>query len=287
MRISGELKIIVGAALFALIPSCVVFGKDLSVYGLLFGRLLLASMILFVLSKNKKKYFQVSPKEVIRLFGWSQLMLGAMVCYFLAINLSSISVASALLGTQPVIIVVLAAFLMKERITTTSLVAALLTLIGIFCVTGLNDVADPDYAMGELLAILSAFFLSLNFILQKKYLGRFSGQDLVFYSGVMQLPLLFPLVLLFPGELTVNSTLAIVVLAVGCTVLAYSLIYNGIKQVSAQKIGVLQSIEYVLPIFFGILFFNEFPTPQVIVGILLIIGACFLIGFGPKKEKGK
>lgn len=279
MRISGELKIVLGAALFAFIPVGVLLGHEMSVYGLLFGRLLLASILLFLFSKDKKIFFQISAKELLVLFGWSQLMLGAMISYFLAIKMSSISVSSALLGTQPVVIVLLAAILLREKISKMNLLAAILTLIGILCITGVTGIDNPLFFKGEMLAITSAILLGANFILQKKYLSRFTGQQLVVFSGVLQLPFLFPLLFLSKGSVTLNSVLAILLLGIVCTVLAYSLIYNGIRVVDAQKIGVLQSIEYVLPIIIGILFFNESPSFSMIFGAVLIIGSCFLVGF--------
>lgn len=279
MRISGELKIVLGAALFAFIPVGVLLGNDMSVYGLLFGRLLIASLVLFLVSKQKKKFFQLSLKEFALLFGWSQLMLGAMISYFLAINLSSISVSSALLGTQPVVIVLLAAILLREKISLMNLVAAILTFIGILCVTGTSGIDNPLFFKGEMLAILSAVLLGANFIVQKKYLTRFTGQQLVVYSGVFQLPLLMPLLFFQSGKITYSSVGAILLLAIVCTVFAYTLIYNGIREVDAQKIGVLQSIEYVLPILIGILFFKEKPEISMIIGMILIVGSCLLVGF--------
>jgi drug/metabolite transporter (DMT)-like permease len=277
MRISGEFKIILGAALFAFIPVGVILGHELSVYGLLFGRLLIASLVLFLISKEKKKFFQLSLKEFSLLFGWSQLMLGAMISYFMAINMSSISVSSALLGSQPVVIVLLAAILLREKISLFNLFAAVLTFIGILCVTGVSGIDNPLFFKGEMLAIISAILLGANFIVQKKYLTRFTGQQLVVFSGVFQLPLLVPFLFFESGNVTLKSLSAILILAILCTVLAYTLIYNGIREVDAQKIGVLQSIEYVLPILIGILFFNEKPDSSMIVGMILIIGSCFLV----------
>lgn len=207
-----------------------------------------------------------------------------MICFFLAINYSSIAVASALLGTQPVIIVFLAVFILNEKMTAKGIVAALMTLLGILCITGLSDFSNSTYLLGEILAICSAAFLGLNFILQKKYLPNYTGQELVFYSGIFQLVFLVPMLFVNVGQLTFNSLAAIIVLAVVCTVMAYSLIYNGIKEVDAQKIGVLQSIEYILPIIFGVVFFNEIPEMHVLIGMVLIIAACFMVGLRPKTK---
>jgi drug/metabolite transporter (DMT)-like permease len=278
MRLSGEFKIIIGAALFALIPVCVVFGEDLSVHSLLFGRLLLGSVILFLISKNKKLFFSLGRRELLVLFGWSQLMLGAMIAYFFAINYSSISVSSALLGTQPIAIILLAALFFKERISWFNSMAAVTTIIGILCITGVSEIGNPQFLKGELLAILSSFLLACNFMVQKKYLSKYSGSELVVFSGVFQLPFLIPFLFMESGKLTVQSASAIVILAVACTVLAYTLIYNGIKEVAAQKIGVLQSIEYVLPVIIGVLFFKEEPTLSAWLGICLILASCVAVG---------
>ncbi len=284
MRLSGELKIILGAALFAFIPVCVVLGNELSVFALLFGRLFIASFILLLFENNKKKLFKLSKKQFLILFGWSQLMLGSMICYFFAIKYSNISVSSTLLGTQPVVIVILAAILLKERISMKNILVTFITLIGILCITGIKDLGNHTFFIGELLAICAAFFLGFNFILQKKYLIEYNGKQLAFYQGVFQLPFLIPFLFYSPGNLTLNTISAIVILAVVCTVLAYTLIYDGIRKVEAQKIGVLQSVEYVLPILLGITFYHETPTVANIIGMILIIISCIFVSLQSKKS---
>jgi drug/metabolite transporter (DMT)-like permease len=104
-------------------------------------------------------------------------------------------------------------------------------------------------------------------------------------SGVFQLPFLIPFLFMENGSLTVQSVSAVVILAVFCTVLAYTLIYNGIKEVAAQKIGILQSIEYVLPVLIGVIFYKENPTFFIWIGMILIIGSCIAVGLR-KENKG-
>lgn len=278
MRISGEMKIILGAALFALIPVCVLLGKDLSVYGLLFGRLMVGSVLLFLISKNKAVFYAVNWKSLLKLFAWSQLMLGAMIAYFFSIKYSSMSVSSALLGTQPIAILILAAVFLKERISLFNIIAAIVSMVGVFCITGLSGISDPKFFTGEMLAILSSFFLAANFMYQKKYLMNYSGSELVVFSGFLQLPFLIPFLFNDLGKLTVQSVSSIFILAVVCTVLAYSMIYNGIKEVDAQKIGVLQSIEYVIPVFIGVFFYQEQPSVVAWIGIVLILISCIAVG---------
>jgi drug/metabolite transporter (DMT)-like permease len=214
-------------------------------------------------------------------------MMGSMLCYFFAIHYSGMAIASALLGISPVVILILAIILLKERISLLSALAAIIALVGILCITGINTVFNSKYFLGELLAISSAIFLSFNFILQKKYLQKFNGKQLVFYQSLFQLPMLLPIVLIDFGTLTYKSFTAVLMLGLVCTVFAYTLIYNGVRQVDAQKIGILQSIEYVMPILFGIVIFNEIPDVYVLTGMGLIILSCVLVGFKPRNVRGE
>lgn len=279
MQKSGEFKIILGSALFALIPVCVMSGSGLSIQGLLFGRLLVAALVLFILEKKRKELFRIPIKTSIKLSLWSLLMLGAMVFYFLAIEFSNMSVSSTLLGTQPLMIILLAAILLKEKISNRTIIAGSITLIGIFFVTGVSDIFNGKYLLGELFAIISALLLSLNFVVQKKHLSQFSGRKLVFYQCFFQLPFLFPFLFFHAGKVEVSSLISILILGILCTVISYSLIYDGIKKVAAQKIGVLQSVEYVAPILIGFLLYDEKQNSWGVVGIILIMAACIMVGF--------
>jgi drug/metabolite transporter (DMT)-like permease len=62
-----------------------------------------------------------------------------------------------------------------------------------------------------------------------------------------------------------------------CNVAAYGLIYSGAAAVSAQKIGILQSIEYVMPLFFGVLFYHVKLSLLNCIGASLIIASTIII----------
>lgn len=64
-----------------------------------------------------------------------------------------------------------------------------------------------------------------------------------------------------------------------CTTLAYSLIYSGVREVHPHKIGVLQSFEYVLPVFIGLQFYHEHFSLTAFVGITIVLAGCALASF--------
>ncbi len=277
MKYEGELKIVGGAAAFALIPVFAILGKDLSVYCLLLGRLIFASLILYILVKNKKEIFNISIKKILFLTFWSLLMLGAMITYFLSIHISGMAVSAAILGIQPLFIVILSGILLKEKISLLTWFSCLICVGGIVLVSGIDGFSSLDSSAGILLAIASALFLSFNFLLKKMYLNDISGIDIVFYQCIFQIPFLIPFIFIEPGTLNFDGVMASFFLGLVCTVISYVLIYDGIEKVKAQQIGILQSIENVLPVFIGVLFYSEQMNLLSGMGVFLIIGSTILI----------
>lgn len=283
MQYKGELKIVAGATAFAFIPVFAIYGKELGVQGLLFGRLFISSIFLYLFSKQKNNLFRLGKNEFLKLALWSIIMFLAMEFYFFAIHLSSVSISASLLGTQPLFVILLAKFWYKEKIKTISYIASFICMLGIYLICGFGDFFNKDFLWGELLAIASAFLLSVNFLFKKKYLPQYSGNDLVFYQSFFQLPIILPFVLIYPGTVTHEGIVSFVLLGLICSVFAYKMIYEGVKLVSAQKIGVLQSVEYVLPVFIGVIFYQETLNTSSIIGIILILVSSILITFFSEK----
>ena len=128
-----------------------------------------------------------------------------------------------------------------------------------------------------------ALLISLNFVFKKKYLDGKNALSLVFYQSVFQLPWLIPILFIEQNSFTINAFWAILILGLFATVLSYGFIYDGMRSVSTQKVGILQSIEYVLPVILGVVFFNEHPDTFAYVGIFLILVSCGLALVPSKK----
>jgi len=274
---SPSWKIILGATFFALIPVGVKIAPDSGVLTLLTGRLLVAVLILFLIHKDKKGLFKALKQHFIKLFIWSLFMLGAMWCYFKSINSCGAGMASSLLGTQPVLMAVLSYFILKESIASFTWIAAAISLTGVLFVSNPGNELSQQLIPGIIAGITSSALLCFNFIYQKKWFHQLNSKDVVLYQSIMQLPILIPLALA-TEQFHSSAIPASLLLGIFCTVFAYSLIYSGARQVQGQLIGILQSIEYALPVPLGILFFHETFSEKQWLGVLLIIGSCILTG---------
>lgn len=287
MKYEGELKIIFGSVGFAFIPVFVLMGSELSVPSLLFGRLIVAVVFLYFFLKNRKEIVSVLRNRSGKLFLWGLAILGSMALYFFSIGYCGMGVSAAILGTQPLFIVLLALFFLKEKISVITWIACGICLAGIVLLSGIESFSFTDYIFGVLLALGSSFFSAVNFIYKKKYFDYFNGVQSVFYQSIFQIPFLIPFVIANPGDLTTNSISAAILLGLVCSVFAYGLIYDGIKKVKGQQIGILQSIEYVMPVFIGVLLYNEKISGLTAIGIILIIFSCLLITVKSPSKKGE
>ena len=283
MKLTGELKIFLGAALFAFIPIGVKMDPTSSLCSLIFGRLLVASIVLCLLNRRCKTFFKLERAEFFHLVVWAGLMLLAMLFYFYAITEIGVAVSSALLGVQPLVLVLMSAFFIGEKISFQAWLACVFTLLGIAFILDLNSFTQKSFGLGQLSALLSAVLLGLVFIYQKKYLLGIGTQKSVFYQCLFQLPILLPLSFIYPPVVSIDYVSSVLVLGVFCTVFSYGLIYAGVKSVAIQKVGILQSVEYVIPVFIGLFFYKELLDWTAVVGVVLILAACVCVKVKVKK----
>lgn len=273
----GEYKILLGSALFALIPVATLLGSSCGNIILLTGRLSIATLILFLFDQQKKSLFKISVYQWLHLLLFALLMLAAMLLYFLAIPLIGMAKASALLGVQPALLLILGRLFFQEKMTLFNSIVCLVCLIGILLITKTEEGMHTNSLTGIAFTLTAAFCLSLIFLLQKKFLSEFSGTRLVFYQCIFQLPFIAPLILFIPHPvLDARGIYAILLLGIFCTAIAYAFIYNGSKTVGMGKIGILQSVEYVLPALIGFMFFQENITLYTLTGIGCILVSCWL-----------
>jgi len=274
---NGSLKIIIGSALFALIPISIALSPGSSVFSLLLGRLVVAVFIIFLLYRKLLRNERIVRGQRGLIFFWSLTMLAAMLAYFKSIQLCGMGLSSMLLGTQPVFIFILSILFFSQKIRLISFLAVLLCSLGIFLVSIRDGVNEVYSFFGVFLAILTALLLALNFSIKKKFLNSYDSMYLIFIQSLVQLPFLFFLVDWSELTLSSNYLTASLLLGAICTVMSYKLIYDGITGTNSQLIGVYQSTEYVIPMFIGVLFFEENYTMIQWLGCGIILFATLSI----------
>ena len=289
MAKKGEIKIIIGACLFGLIPVFVRYGDELSIQSRILGRAVFATLFAWFYLTYKKEKIGFKIQEIytttfVHFFVWTLFLTFAILFYFLSITLGSVSLSGVLLGVHPVFVVFFVFIFFKERISLKTWIACLIAMLGITIITIFSSTESSGSIGGSLYALASSFFLGLNFTYYLKYLKGFSTGKLVFYQNILQIPILLPFALFDPGVITLKGIISIICLGVFCTGIAYFLIYSGSQTVKKQNIGILQIIENIIPVIIGVAFYLEKINLESVVGILLILASVVMISFDTQKE---
>lgn len=202
------------------------------------------------------------------------------VCYYSAMRYVSLSVASVLLYTAPIFVMLLSAALFREKITPVKLIALALAFGGCVCVSGIGSGA-PIPSVGLLLGLGAGLFYALYSIFGRyAFLRGYDSWTLLFYTFLF----------CAAGCAFFADWRAIVVaaaepsflpwtLAFGVTTgfLAYLFYSLGLERMESGRASILASFEPLVATLVGVIAFKEALTPLGVAGILLILGAVALL----------
>jgi len=204
---------------------------------------------------------------------------------FSGLNRTTVSHASLMVGTMPVILAVGATIFARERMDSTgwfalvvSTIGAALIALGARHATGTNR---PTLA-GDLLVVLS-LVIALGWVLLNKHLmERHSAIVVSAYGiacGTAMLVLCVPLLYGLPPvhHISMRAWLALAASGLLCTA-ATTLLWNwGLTQVAASQAGVLLNMEPLIGSLLGVFVLGETLGPSARTGGALILAAALLI----------
>ncbi|MFH1565309.1 MAG: DMT family transporter [bacterium] len=198
----------------------------------------------------------------------------------IGINLSTAINNSILINSWPLMLVVLAPLLIKEKISKKALLGVFVGFVGVIIILtngkGILDIIKSKFFIGNLIILLSALCTAIYAMYNKKYIKKYGGLEITFWSVVSGFLLLF-IYSLASGDffeitnISFNSFLLILHVAVFTTALAWVVRFKSI-----DKIGLIQTsaFMFLVPIA-GILSSNLFLGEQIT--IFTLIGAFFIL----------
>ncbi len=231
------------------------------------------------------------PKEKIERKDWGRIVLCAilgmvvnMLAFFKGLELSTPINSSILVTISPIIVVVLSALLIKEKITSKKGVGVALGFIGalLLIVFGAEIRQDaPNIPLGNALFILNATAYGTYLIIAKTLITKYHPFTLMKWLFTIALILNFPVGIGAFMEIEWNSMPlsvigAIVFVVLGTTFMTY--LFN-VFALTQLKASTLSAFIYVQPLF-GILFAvatgkDHLSLVKVLGTILVLLGVYF------------
>ena len=245
-----------------------------NVNSFLFSRFVLAVVVMLLIRPQCIKYF---TKDLLLRASAAGLFLGGgYILQTLGLELTDAAITGFITGLYVVFTPLIAAVILKARITIFTWVCVGIATIGL----GLLSLKGWAIGDGELLVLASAFAFAAHIIA----LGKWSSGRDAYAMTVVQLAMcavlsgfasLFEGGYQLPPDRGVWAT--VIFTAVVCTAVAFVIQTWSQAHMSTTKVAVILTMEVVFAALFAILFGGESLTPQKAIGGVLVVIAMFAI----------
>lgn len=220
---------------------------------------------------------------------WRIILLAGLTGPFLSqvlqyIGLSMITAGETilLLNMSPVFAVLMAAPVLKEKITSEKIGGLLLAAIGAGLIvlggTPLDDAFGPLRLLGNTIVIVSTFLFAVNGIAGKMAIKSVDAVSLTLYSTLFAVPFIW-LSAAFTEDITVilrlSASVWAIILWVGVvnTALAFVLYYNAMNHIEASRVQIALNLITVWGVLMAFLVLGEpLFALQLVGGAMTIIG---------------
>lgn len=229
-----------------------------------------------------RKLLKIDPKDIWMFFGSGVIgIISFNVLYFEAAKIVSLSMTAILLYTAPFFVVIMSAFLFKEKLTKQKGLSLVLAFGGCLLISGVIGSAAGFNGTGFLLGLGSGIGYALYTIFSKIALKKYHPFTLTFYTFFVAGICLIPFCdVIHMTDVALNVDGALVwMLALGLliTLLPYFLYNFGLRGLDAGVASVLAFIEPMVATVAGFVIYSESPTVFNLLGIALILAAVILL----------
>jgi drug/metabolite transporter (DMT)-like permease len=243
----------------------------------------LAALTAWALATRRFSELRLAPRALAAALGAAGLMLLNWALFFAAIDRTSIAVATVVFHVQPLWVIGLAAWWLREPVSRGQLGGVLVALAGLALATGLAEPGaavaahDERYVIGLLMCLGGSLSYAGVTLIAKQAQGA-SGFALAWWQCLAGTVVLawVPWLQGWPAEAAAWGWLA--GLGVLHTGLAYVLLYGGMARLAAGRIAVLQFVYPVAAIGVDALVYGRALSALQAAGVLLMGWALWRVG---------
>lgn len=242
-------------------------------------------MVMYALIKDRN-LFKTNIKQLALHIGGGLAMYLTGSCYYLAIQASSVSTAVMLMYTAPIIVMIFSVMFLGERLNIPKVISVILMFAGCCFVSGV--IGGFEFSVsGILLGFASGFaYSAYNIFTKIQMKNKCNPISASMYCFVFMM--LTSFIVTPPGgtiEIAVSNPLYIP-LIIGCglctCIFPYFLYTLALKTLPAGTASSLAIVEPMSATLYSVLFLGEVLGLFQGIGILLVIGAVFILS---KSEK--
>ena len=235
---------------------------SLSALPLVWWRVALASLSFIPLVLIWRGKFSLSAKQALPLFGIGCIVAIHWLTFYGSIKLANASVALVCFATTSLVTSLLEPWILRKKIDWLDVGLGSLVIPGMLLIVGF---INPQYYLGIMVGLLSAFLAALFSTLNKRYVEFVRPVDM---AGLQMLAAFVFLSVCWPVLKHVDMGSSgfwpskadwpfLLLLVLGCTTLAYLLTMRSLRHVSAFTANLAISLEPVYGILLAIFFLDQ------------------------------
>ncbi|UZH54001.1 DMT family transporter [Salinimicrobium tongyeongense] len=241
----------------------------------------------------------LGPKEKIATSDWPRLLgcsiLGMcinMLFFFKGLNLTTPINSSVITTITPIIVLVLAAILIKEKITllkTIGIITGLAGALGLILFSSSEVRNASNIPLGNFLVLVNATSYGLYLILVKPLTGRYHPFTLMKWLFTMAVIINLPFTLkefiqVEWSSLPIEAILGMSFVVVGTTFLTYLLNVYALRQLSASTISAFVYLQPLIAIIYAVSTGADSLNLLKIVAALLVFAGVYMVTRKPRPK---
>ena len=248
---------------------------------LVWYRLLITIVSLFILMLWRKEVEKVSFKTTLQLFGVGTLVALHWVCFYGSIKYANVSIALICLSSAGLLTALLEPLISRKKIVVIEVLLGLIAIVGIYLIFHF----DTRYRLGIIIGLAASLLSVLFSICNKRMLVTIAPKTMMLYQltgGFIALTLLMPFYLkAFPVASLLPSIKDwgwLLLLSWVCTILAMNFSLQALQKVSAFTQNLTLNLEPVYGIILAFVVYqeNKFLDTSFYIGFGLILLAVVL-----------
>lgn len=221
--------------------------------------------------------YHVARSDILKLLLFGALCIAAMnYCFMHSVRQAGAGMATVLLYTSPIYVAAMSRFFFKERLSNLKKFAIVLAFAGVACISlSGGSAASGRMPASMAFGLLAGLAYSVQYIVSKIFLGRYSGISIYCYGFLGAMATLLPFIS-FTG-ISLTGWLALLAVGFFSTYVAYCAYGLALKILPATKAAVAANVDPLFAALVAWIWWGEVLPPMAFAGGACVVAAVFFM----------
>jgi drug/metabolite transporter (DMT)-like permease len=266
--------------------------REINPYALVFFRVSIAAVLLYIVHRFLVKEIIQSASDYIKLAWFSVFGIVINQTLFLkGLALTTAINAAVLVTSIPVITILIAMFLKKEKTSLWKIVGAVISLSGVLFLFGVDRIDfSNQYFVGNLLIFINGTSYALYLVITKDILKRYNPLTVTTWTFIFGSVGVFPFTIHTAsetafGEISIAAYLCIAFLILFASVIVYYINSWALQHTTSSMVAMYIYIQPVIATVVSIFLLDEPIQWGTLISAVMIFSGVFLVGKMTQREK--